>query len=129
MQIVGHGIDLVEIDRVGQLLERHGQRFLQRCFTEGELAYANGRRRQIEHLAGRFAAKEAIFKVLGTGWGQGVAWTDAQILRRPAGQPYVEMFGRGLAVAQGLGIDQWWISITHTAQHAMASAIGGGKDR
>ena len=124
MSIVGHGIDLVEIARVGQLVQRHGDRFLSRCFTEAELAYAQNRRRRAEHLAGRFAAKEAIFKVLGTGWAQGVAWTDAQILRHPSGQPFVVMRGCGLEIADRLGIGRWWISITHTATHAMASAIG-----
>ncbi len=124
MRIIGHGIDFLEIARLEQVLERHGDRFLQRCFTEAELTYAQSRKRRLEHLAGRFAAKEAIFKVLGTGWGQGVAWTDAEILRQPTGQPYVVMSGQGLAVADQLGIDQWWVSITHTATHAMASAIG-----
>ncbi len=124
MDIVGHGIDLVEIARVGVLLDRHGDRFLQRCFTVDEQVYATSRKRCVEHLAGRFAAKEAVLKVLGTGWGQGVGWTDAQILRKPTRQPYVVMSGQGLTVATQLGICHWWVSISHTDAHAMASVIG-----
>jgi holo-[acyl-carrier protein] synthase len=126
MRIIGHGIDLVETARIARLLEAHGERFLSRCFTVAEAAYAGDRRRGVEHLAGRFAAKEAIFKVLGTGWSGGVAWHEAEVVRQPGGAPAVVLHGRTAEVAAKLGITQWLISITHTQTHAMASAIGAG---
>lgn len=119
MQIIGHGIDLVETDRIAHLLDEYGQRFLTRCFTEAEASYAAHRRRQIEHLAGRFAAKEAILKVLGTGWRDGIAWTDAEIIRLPSGQPFVVLHGMckqlagqwgstsGRSVLATLGLMRW----------------------
>jgi holo-[acyl-carrier protein] synthase len=83
MRIIGHGIDIVETARIARLVEEHGEHFLARCFTSTERAYAQDKRREIEHLAGRFAAKEAVLKVLGTGLGQGMAWTDVEIRREP----------------------------------------------
>jgi holo-[acyl-carrier protein] synthase len=124
MHILGHGIDIVETARLQRLLEQHGQRFLDRCFTPGEQAYAGDSKRRIEHLAGRFAAKEAILKVLGTGWRDGIAWTDAEIAREPSGRPFVILHGKCQEIAAALGIDQWWISISHISTHATASAIG-----
>ncbi len=123
MRIVGHGIDLVETARVARLLEQHGPRFLERCFTVEEQAYFQGKREQVQHLAGRFAAKEAILKVLGTGWSQGIAWTDAEVVREPSGRPVVRLHGKCAQVAASLGITQWWLSISHIATHATASAI------
>ena len=125
--IVGHGIDLVETARIAELIDRHGERFLARCFTEAERAYADGSaKRRLEHLAGRFAAKEAVLKVLGTGWAQGIAWTDAEVVRLHTGQPTVRLHGRAAALAAEQGITRWVISITHTETHAMASVIGEG---
>ncbi len=126
MRIIGHGIDIVETARIANLLESHGQRFLDRCFTPAEAAYAGGRRRQVEHLAGRFAAKEAILKALGTGWRDGVAWTHAEVVRLPSGQPRVALHGVCQQIADQLGIDQWSISISHTHTLATASAIAIG---
>lgn len=124
MRIVGHGIDLVDTARIAQMLDQHGDRFLERCFTPGERAYAEDRKRAIDHLAGRFAAKEAILKVLGTGWRGGIAWTDAEVVREPSGRPTVRLHGECERVAQDLGIDEWWMSISHISTHAIASAIG-----
>ena len=123
MNVVGHGIDLVEIPRIARLLQDHGERFMKRCFTEAEAHYAANRRRQIEHLAGRFAAKEAILKALGTGWQRGIAWTDAEVTRLPSGQPQVAVHGVCRKIADDMGIDRWWISISHTESYAMASVI------
>lgn len=127
MQIIGHGIDLVDTDRVARLLEEHGERFLARCYTEAERAYCdeNGSRR-IEHFAGRFAAKEAILKALGTGWAGGIAWTDAEVVREPNGRPTVALHGVAAVTAADLGITQWWLSLSHIRGHAVASAIGVG---
>jgi holo-[acyl-carrier protein] synthase len=125
MPIVGHGIDIVETARVRRLCEEHGQRFLDRCFTAAEQAYcARNEKRKFEHYAGRFAAKEAILKVLGTGWSGGIAWTDMEILPTAAGQPVVTLTGESAAIAKRLGITRWHVSISHIETHATASAIG-----
>ena len=129
MQIIGHGIDLVETDRIAQMLDEHSDRFLARCFTAAEQAYvAQNRRRWVEHLAGRFAAKEAILKALGTGWRDGIAWTDAEILRLESGQPKVALHGVCDKLAHEMGITHWQISISHTRSYAMASAIAAKSD-
>jgi holo-[acyl-carrier protein] synthase len=125
MPIVGHGIDIVETERIRRLTLEHGQRFLDRCFTPAEQIYCDrNEKRRYEHLAGRFAAKEAILKVLGTGWSGGIAWTDIEILPSPAGQPIVTLNGETYAIARRLGITQWFVSISHIETHATASAIG-----
>lgn len=125
MSIVGHGIDIVETARVRKLVEEHGQHFLDRCFTPAEQAYcASNKKRHFEHLSGRFAAKEAVLKVLGTGWRKGIAWTDIEVLNTPAGQPRVTLSGECARIAGELGIRRWMISISHIETHATASAIG-----
>lgn len=127
MRMVGHGIDIVETARIARMIQQHGDRFLHRCFTAEELAYSHGKREYAQHLAGRFAAKEAILKVLGTGWSQGIAWTDAEVVREASGRPTVRLHGKCREVAHALGIDEWWLSISHIATHATASAIAVGK--
>src|SRR4051812_41036252 len=125
MPILGHGIDIVETSRIGRLVEEHGQRFLDRCYTPREQAYcARSPKRYLEHLAGRFAAKEAILKVIGTGWRGGIAWTDIEILPEPSGQPKVQLTGECLRIATALGISRWHVSISHIETHGTASAIG-----
>jgi holo-[acyl-carrier protein] synthase len=124
MPILGHGIDLVETHRIQKLLDTHGQHFLDRVFTPAEQRYcARQPKRRIEHLAGRFAAKEAILKALGTGWSGGIAWTDMEILPESTGRPGLRLTGQCQAVAQKIGITQWHISISHIQTHATASAI------
>ena len=127
MNAIAHGIDLVECARLQVSIDRHGERFLNRIFTPGELAYCGSRKREIEHLAARFAAKEAVMKVLGTGWSGGIKWTDIDVSNDPAGRPAVKLTGKCSQKAAELGIDKVLISLTHTAGHAMASAIGCGK--
>ncbi|MCK4872111.1 MAG: holo-ACP synthase [Phycisphaerales bacterium] len=122
--IVGHGIDIVEIARIGEMLDRHGERFLQRCFCEREVALAGTGKRRVEHLAGRFAAKEAVLKAIGTGWRDGIAWTDMEIARLPSGAPKLHLTGRTAEIAADLGITHWLVSISHTQTCAVASAIG-----
>ena len=125
MRIVGHGVDIVDTQRIARMLEQHRERFLGRCYTEAELAYCRANRsRELEHLAGRFAAKEAILKVLGTGWSGGIAWTDAEVVREPSGRPTVALHGRCAEVAAELGVTRWWLSISHIPTHSVASAIG-----
>lgn len=123
-EIVNQGIDLVECDRIRQLVERYGDRFLERIFTRRELDYCLDRRRKWEHLAGRFAAKEAILKVLGTGWRDKIAWTDMEIFNDPSGQPLATLTGESAEICRKRGIGHIFISISHTAHYAVASAIG-----
>ena len=125
MPIVGHGIDIVETARIKELVAEHGRRFLDRCFTPAEQAYCDLHpKRYFEHLAGRFAAKEAVLKVLGTGWRGGIAWTDIDVVKQPSGQPTVALTGESAAIAARLGIVHWHLSISHIETHATASAIG-----
>jgi len=125
MPILGHGIDIVETSRVQRLVEEHGQRFLDRCFTPAEQEYcAKSPKRYYEHLAGRFAAKEAVLKVLGTGWRGGIAWTDIEITKEPSGQPKIHLTGECARIAAELGIATWHVSLSHIETHATASAIG-----
>lgn len=126
MTILGHGVDLVDCKRLGDVIDRHGRRFLERVYTPAELDYCMGRKRQLEHLAGRFAAKEAVLKVLGTGWRRGICWTDIEVRNNPGGAPRVSLAGQCRAVADELGMETIMISISHIDTHAVASAIGVG---
>jgi holo-[acyl-carrier protein] synthase len=123
MEIIAHGIDLVDFPRLEKLIERHGDRFVNRVFTEAEQAYARRHRNSIEKYAGRFAAKEAILKLIGTGWRGQIAWTDIEVINNAAGQPHVTLSGEVKAIAEKLRIRQISISITHTANFAIASAV------
>lgn len=115
------GIDLVEIDRIAETLARHGSRFLTRLLTPEELQEEAHRR--ITWLAGRFAAKEACAKALGTGVGEAVAWHDMQVLPRPGGKPSVRLLGNAAARAASLGIAHIDLSISHTHQYAVAVVV------
>lgn len=126
MQILGHGVDIVDTERVARMLADHGDHFLTRCFSEGERAYIEVNRRKVEHIAGRFAAKEAILKALGTGWRGGITWPDAEVVKLPSGQPTVALHGECARIADHLGITGWWLSISHIKTHAVASAIAVG---
>jgi holo-[acyl-carrier protein] synthase len=122
--ILGHGIDIVETQRLRDLLDRHGDHFLSRVFTASEQDYcAKNPKRYIEHLAGRFAAKEAVLKALGTGWAGGIAWTDIEILPDAAGRPVLKLTGRCAEIANEKKIVEWHLSISHVTTHATASAI------
>jgi holo-[acyl-carrier protein] synthase len=123
MGIVAHGIDLVDCPRIEQMIQRHGERFLKRVFTDAERAYARANRNEMEKLAGRFAAKEAILKLMGTGWRGKIAWTDIEVINNAVGQPEVTLSGEVKAIAEALGITHISISITHTANFAIASAV------
>ena len=123
MEIIAHGIDLVDCPRIEQMIQRHGERFIKRVFTAAEQAYAEANKNDVEKLAGRFAAKEAILKLIGTGWRGKIAWTDIEIINNPAGQPEVTLSGEVRKIADKLGIKHISISITHTANFAIASAV------
>ena len=124
MSIISHGIDLVDCARINTSVEKYGQRFLRRIFTPAELEYCNARKRRLEHLAGRFAAKEAVLKVLGTGWRGGINWTDIEIRNESSGRPTVHLSGMCRRIADQLGLGEVLISISHIETHAIASAIG-----
>jgi len=121
--IVGSGIDLTEIGRVQKVVDRFGARFLDRVFTAGEQAYCLGRRRSAESLAARFAAKEAAAKALGTGISRGVNWLEIEVVREPGGRPSLRFHGRAAQVAEQLGVRRAALSLTHTADLAMASVV------
>ena len=123
MEIIAHGIDLVDFPRLEQLIERHGDRFLNRVFTPAEQAYARAKRNSLETYAGRFAAKEAVLKLVGTGWRGKIAWTDVEVTNDAAGRPGVTLSGEVKVIAERLRIGQIGISITHTANFAIASAV------
>ena len=123
MGVIAHGIDLVDFGRIEQMLARHGERFLDRIFTASEQAYAQANKNGTEKLAGRFAAKEAILKLMGTGWRGKIAWTDIEIVNTVTGQPQVNLAGEVKDIADRLGIEDISVSITHTANFAIASAV------
>jgi len=123
MEIIAHGIDLVDCPRIEEMVARHGERFVQRIFTAAEQAYAESNKNKIEKLAGRFAAKEAVLKLMGTGWRGKIAWTDIEIINNSSGQPEVTLGGEVEKIAGKLGIEHVSVSITHTANFAIASAV------
>lgn len=121
--IVGSGIDLVEIARIQQSVERYGQRFLSRVFTPSEQAYCMRKRNAAESLAARFAAKEAGAKALGTGISHGVSWLEIEVVREPGGRPAIHFHGRAAERAARLGVAHSALSLTHTATLSLASVL------
>jgi holo-[acyl-carrier protein] synthase len=120
--VISIGTDIIECSRISQMMEKHGAVFLQRVFTRGEIDYCSDKKMAYQHFAGRWAAKEAVLKTLGTGWAQGVQWTDVEVVRQPTGVPTIELRGRALEVANELGICRVLISISHTKEYAVAFA-------
>jgi holo-[acyl-carrier protein] synthase len=121
--IVGLGVDISEVDRIREAMARHGQRFLERVFTPAEIAYCNRHRDRAERFAGRFAAKEAAMKALGTGWSNGVRWVDIEVTRLPSGQPTLSLHGAARAIGERLGLRRASLSITHSGNTAFAQVI------
>jgi holo-[acyl-carrier protein] synthase len=121
--IVGLGVDISEVDRMQAAISRHGQRFLERVFTPAEIAYCNRHRDRAERFAGRFAAKEAAMKALGTGWSNGVRWVDIEVTRLPSGQPTLSLRGAAREIANQLGMRRASLSITHSGNTALAQVI------
>ena len=128
MTVLAHGVDLVDVSRIEHMITEHGDRFLDRVFTGSERAYADdGGPRRAERYAARFACKEAVFKVLGTGWGQGVGWSEVSVHRDANGCPSLEVTGVVRQKAGAMGITSWFVSISHTDGQAMASVIATGE--
>ena len=121
--IVGSGIDLAEIGRIRQSIDRYGTRFLNRIYTAAEQAYCLRKRNSAESFAARFAAKEAGAKALGTGISHGVSWLEIEVVREPSGRPILQFHGRAAQIAAHLGVAHAALSITHTADLAMASVV------
>ena len=121
--IVGIGIDLAEVSRIREAIERHGQRFIQRIYTEKEIAYVERKANKYERYAARFAAKEAGMKAVGTGWKRGVRWRDFEVTNLPSGRPTLQLHGEAAKFAEHLGVRNIALSITHTAAAGMAIVI------
>jgi holo-[acyl-carrier protein] synthase len=122
MRIIGLGLDAAEIDRVGALIARYGDRFLARVFTEGEIAYCQARRRSAESFAARFAAKEAAMKALGTGHARGVTWRSIEVVRRH-GPPQLDFHGAAKARFAAMHANSALLTITHTGTLALAHVM------
>jgi holo-[acyl-carrier protein] synthase len=121
--IVGTGIDIAEVPRIAESIERFGERFLRRVFTEEEVRYCNSKANRVERYAARFAAKEAAMKALGTGWNRGVRWRDIEVFRPPGGRPTIKFHGVAAEFAAKLGTKNIALSISHTPELAIANVI------
>jgi len=121
--IVGLGVDIAEVERVRGAIERQGERFLKRVYTEKERAYCEQFKNKYERYAGRFAAKEAAMKALGTGWSRGVRWVDVEVVRERGGRPRMELHGEAKKIAEKLGVKHIAMTITHTESQALAQVI------
>jgi holo-[acyl-carrier protein] synthase len=121
--IVGLGVDIAEVARVKAAIERHGETFLRRLYTPAEREYCERFKNKYERYAGRFAAKEAAMKALGTGWSRGVRWVDVEVVREKGGKPTIRLAGEAGNVAQRMGVKNIALSITHTSEQAFAQVI------
>jgi holo-[acyl-carrier protein] synthase len=121
--IVGTGIDIVEVPRIAQSIERFGERFLTRVFTPAEIRYCQSKANRTERFAARFAAKEAAMKAIGTGMRGGVTWKDFEVGREPSGRPTMLLHGKAAQVALMLGVRRTHVSVSHTEEHAIAYVV------
>ena len=123
---LGIGTDIIECARISQMIEKHGAVFLERVYTRDEISYCQDRKAANQHYAGRWAAKEAVLKALGTGWAQGIQWTDVEVVNAPGGKPNIVLEGVALEISQQLGISEMMISISHCKEYATAYATAIG---
>jgi holo-[acyl-carrier protein] synthase len=121
--IVGTGIDIAEVRRIAESMQRFGDRFLRRVFTEAEIRYCDSKANRAERYAARFAAKEAAMKALGTGWSRGVRWRDLEVTRQPGGRPTLAFHGKAAEFAARLGVKHVALSLSHTSEQAIAQVI------
>ena len=121
--IVGTGVDLAEVPRIRATIERFGEKFIQRIFTPGEIAYVERKANRFERYAARFAAKEAGMKAIGTGWKRGVRWQDFEVANLPTGKPTLRLHGVAAEIANRLNVRSVSLSLTHTAGLGMAHVI------
>jgi len=123
MQIIGLGTDIVEIERISAMIDRHAQRFLERTFSSYEIDYCSSKKNAAQHYAGRWAAKEAVMKAFGTGFIPGIHWCEIEVISRESGQPHIRLSGDTANFAEQREIQQILISISHGKQYATATAI------
>ncbi len=123
MNVLGVGTDITECLRIGQMIERHGELFVQRVYTPREIDYCRSRRMAMQHFTGRWAAKEAILKALGTGWRQGISWRDIEVLNGGSGRPTATLAGGTQDLAERMGIAGVLVSISHCRTYATAYAM------
>ena len=121
--ILGLGLDIQEIARVEKALARGGAAFLKKTFTPAEARYCRRARKSAERFAARFCAKEAFFKALGTGWAQGVTWTDVEVAHRASGAPWLKLSGQAEKKARAAGVKTLWLSVSHSSGYAAATVI------
>ena len=121
--ILGTGVDLAEVDRIRAAIGRYGRRFIDRIYTPAEIAYVERKANRFERYAGRFAAKEAGMKAIGTGWKHGVRWRDFEVANLPSGRPTLKLHGEAARIAEQLGVKLISLSITHTSELGMAHVI------
>ena len=121
--IIGTGVDLAEVRRIKASIERYGEKFIARIFTTLEIAYVERKANRFERYAARFAAKEAGMKALGTGWRRGVRWQDFEVVNLASGRPTLQLHGVALIIAGQMGVTSISLSLTHTAELAMAHVI------
>lgn len=122
--IVGLGTDIVEVKRIERMIDQHGDAFVQRIFTADEVAYCRNRKFNAEPFAGRWAAKEAVMKVLGTGFVQGTHFQEIEVVTEESGRPRIVLHGSTAALAKQLGIDDVLITMSHCKEYATATAVG-----
>ena len=120
--VIGIGIDIVEVGRIERALQG-GEEMANRVFTENELEYCRARRNQYQHFAGRFAAKEAALKALGTGWQEGIRWKDVEVVPGELGQPLLNFQGRAKEILDAAGAKQAQVTITHANEYAVAAVV------
>lgn len=123
MAIVGIGTDIVECLRIAQMIERHGELFLTRVFTQREIEYCSSRKAATQHYSGRWAAKEAVLKAMGTGWSNGISWRDIEVRNDESGRPLIALGGAARETCEKMRIHEMLISISHCRSHATAYAI------
>jgi len=123
MNVLGIGTDIVECLRIAQMIERHGELFIDRVYTDGEIEYCRSRKQATQHFAGRWAAKEAILKAIGTGWRRGISWRDIEVRNNEGGKPTVALRGGARDVVEQLGVGDILVSISHCRSHATAFAL------
>jgi holo-[acyl-carrier protein] synthase len=129
MNVLGIGTDIVECLRIAQMIERHGELFIDRVYTAAEIEYCRSRKQATQHFAGRWAAKEAILKAIGTGWRRGISWRDIEVRNEGGGKPTVALRGGARDVVEQLGAGEILVTISHCRTHATAFAIALGRER
>jgi holo-[acyl-carrier protein] synthase len=130
MNILGVGTEITECLRIARMIERHGEQFLDRVYTPEEIRYCQGRKQTTQHFAGRWAAKEAVLKALGSSWTRGITWRDIEIRTSPGGQITVAVCGGVRELVERLRVGKIHVSISHCRTHAVAYAVAlGGKRR